>query len=122
MRSERCFHLLNFKFPEALELAAHPDRVRERSQSQSRTRHDLVEILLIAFLAVPCGARHCSEMAEFRSAKLRFLKRFLTLNHGVPSHGTFSTVFRMHYQAPQTYSASRRPVRAHYLRKTSTCS
>jgi len=33
-------------------------------------RHDLVEIILIAFLAVLCGAQHCSEMAEFGCAKL----------------------------------------------------
>jgi len=59
------------------------------------SRHDLVEILLIAFLAVLCGARHCSEMAEFGCAKLKFLKRFLKLKHGIPSHDTFSTVFRM---------------------------
>jgi hypothetical protein len=58
-------------------------------------RHDLVEILLIAFLAVLCGAQHCSEMAEFGRAKLKFLKRFLKLGHGIPSHDTFSTVFRM---------------------------
>lgn len=31
-------------------------------------RHDLVEILLIAFLAILCGAQHCSEMAEFGRA------------------------------------------------------
>ena len=48
-------------------------------------RHDLIEILLIAFLAVLCGAQHCSEMAEFGRAKLKFLKRFLKLRHGVPS-------------------------------------
>jgi len=59
------------------------------------SRHDLIEILLIAFLAVLCGARHCSEMAEFGQAKLKFLKRFLKLKHGIPSHDTFSTVFRM---------------------------
>ena len=34
-------------------------------------------------------------MAEFGSAKLKFLKRFLKLRHGIPSHDTFSTVFRM---------------------------
>src|SRR5215831_3391025 len=45
-------------------------------------RHDLVEIILIAFLAVLCGAQHCSEMAEFGCAKLKFLKRFLKLRHG----------------------------------------
>src|SRR5215831_4256199 len=51
-------------------------------------RHDLVEILLIAFLAVLCGAQHCSEMAEFGRAKLKFLNRFLKLRHGIPSHDT----------------------------------
>ena len=59
------------------------------------SRHDLVEILLIAFLAVLCGAQHCSEMAAFGRAKLKFLKRFLKLKHGIPSHDTFSTVLRM---------------------------
>src|SRR5215470_4673770 len=58
-------------------------------------RHDLVEIILIAFLAVLCGAQHCSEMAEFGCAKLKFLKRFLKLRHGIPSHDTFSSVFRV---------------------------
>jgi predicted transposase YbfD/YdcC len=58
-------------------------------------RHDLVEIILIAFLAVLCGAQHCSEMAEFGCAKVKFLKRFLKLRHGIPSHDTFSTVFRV---------------------------
>jgi DDE_Tnp_1-associated len=28
-------------------------------------RHDLVEIIFIAFLAVLCGAQRCSEMAKF---------------------------------------------------------
>lgn len=59
------------------------------------TRHDLAEILIIAFLAVLCGAQHCSEMTAFGRAKSKFLKRFLKLRHGVPSHDTFSTVFRM---------------------------
>lgn len=59
------------------------------------TRHALAEVLIIAFLAVLCGAQHCSEMAAFGRAKLRFLKRFLKLKHGIPSHDTFSTVLRM---------------------------
>src|SRR5262244_3460480 len=59
------------------------------------SRHDLIEILLIAFLGVLCGARHCSEMAAFGRAKLKFLKRFLKLRHCIPSHDTFSTVLRV---------------------------
>src|SRR5688572_22708956 len=34
-------------------------------------------------------------MAAFGRAKLKFLKHFLKLKHGIPSHDTFSTVFRM---------------------------
>ena len=48
------------------------------------TRHDLAEILIIAFLAVLCGAQHCCEMAAFGRSKIKFLKRFLKLRHGVP--------------------------------------
>ena len=59
------------------------------------TRHDLVEILVIAFLAVLCGATACSEMSAFGRTKFNFLKRFLTLKHGIPSHDTFSNVFRV---------------------------
>ena len=59
------------------------------------TRHDLAEILLIAFLSVLCGATSCCEMTAFGRAKIKFLKRFLTLRHGIPSHDTFSTVLRM---------------------------
>jgi predicted transposase YbfD/YdcC len=58
-------------------------------------RHDLVEILIVAFIAVLCGAQSCAEMAEFGREKIRFFKRFLKLRHGIPSHDTFSTVFRM---------------------------
>jgi len=58
-------------------------------------RHDLVELLAMAFVAVLCGATGCCEMTEFGRTKLKFFKRFLKLKHGVPSHDTFSTVLRM---------------------------
>lgn len=58
-------------------------------------RHDLVEVLIVAFIAILCGAANCTEMAEFGRTKTRFLKRFLKLRHGVPSHDTFSNVLRI---------------------------
>ena len=58
-------------------------------------RHDLAELLIIAFLAILCGGHHCSEMSAFGRAKSKFLKRFLKLKFGISSHYTFSTVFRM---------------------------
>ena len=58
-------------------------------------RHSLAELLTIAFVAVLCGATGCVEMAAFGRSQSGFFKRFLKLKHGVPSHDTFSTVFRM---------------------------
>lgn len=57
--------------------------------------HDLLEILFIAFLAVLCGAESAAEMERFGYAKEEFLRGFLRLENGIPSHDTFSRVFRM---------------------------
>ena len=58
-------------------------------------RHDLGELLLIALAATLCGAESCVDMALFGRAKEPFLRRFLRLEGGVPSHDTFSRLFRL---------------------------
>jgi predicted transposase YbfD/YdcC len=58
-------------------------------------RHDLLEILLVALAAVLCGATTCSDMEEFGLAKEGVLRQVLRLEHGIPSHDTFSRVFRL---------------------------
>jgi predicted transposase YbfD/YdcC len=58
-------------------------------------RHDLLEVLIIALAAVLCGAESCSEMADFGKSKEALLRLFLRLEHGIPSHDTFSRVFRL---------------------------
>jgi predicted transposase YbfD/YdcC len=58
-------------------------------------RHDLLEILLLALAAVLCGAESCADMEEFGQAKEGLLRQILRLEHGVPSHDTFSRVFRL---------------------------
>lgn len=60
----------------------------------ANARHVFTEVLFIAIAAVLCGARNCSEMALFGEAKEPLLRRILTLPHGIPSHDTFSAVFR----------------------------
>lgn len=60
----------------------------------SNARYDLVEIVFIALAATLCGAQHCTEMAQFGRSKEALLRRVLRLEHGIPSHDTFSTVFR----------------------------
>ena len=58
-------------------------------------RHDLLEILLIALCATLCGAETCVDMALFGEAKAPFLRRFMRLPCGIPSHDTFSRLFRL---------------------------
>lgn len=66
-------------------------------------RHDLLEILLIALCAVLCGGQTAVDMAEFAEAKEGFLREFLTLENGPPSHDTFSRIFRL--LDPEQFSA-----------------
>ena len=53
---------------------------------QDNIRHDLHEVPLIGLCIVLCGGEDCLDMAEFRHAKADFLKQFLRLRHGIPSH------------------------------------
>jgi predicted transposase YbfD/YdcC len=57
--------------------------------------HDLLEVLFIALAAVLCGAEGPTDMEEFGLAKEALLRRMLRLEHGIPSHDTFSRVFRL---------------------------
>jgi predicted transposase YbfD/YdcC len=57
--------------------------------------HDLTEILFIALLATLCGAQNCCDIALFAKTKEALLRTVLVLAHGVPSHDTFSRIFRM---------------------------
>ena len=58
-------------------------------------RHDLLELMFVALAAVLCGAEDCTDMAVFARAKLALLQQVVKLEHGPPSHDTFSRVFRL---------------------------
>lgn len=60
----------------------------------ANARHELAEIMFIAIAATLAGAKTCVEMAEFGEAKEALLRQVLELEHGIPSHDTFSCVFR----------------------------
>jgi len=54
--------------------------------------HLLLDILVIALCAVICGADTWVEMAAYGRAKAEWLKQFLLLPNGIPSHDTFARV------------------------------
>jgi len=56
-------------------------------------RHELIDIIAIAILATICGAEHFTEMEEWGEANADWLRTFLELLNGIPSHDTFGNVF-----------------------------
>ena len=56
-------------------------------------RHQLLDILVIAVCGVICGADSWVEIEEFGKAKCAWLRNFLSLPNGIPSHDTFGRVF-----------------------------
>src|ERR1019366_4236397 len=67
----------------------------EDPRTGNAKRHELHEILVIGFCTLLSGGETCADMALFGRSKLEFLQEFLRLEHGVPSHDTFSRVFRL---------------------------
>ena len=51
--------------------------------------HPLIDILVIAVCTLLCGGEGFNDMEDFGEAKHDWLKTFLELPHGIPSHDTF---------------------------------
>jgi hypothetical protein len=56
--------------------------------------HDFHELLMIALCTVLCAGQGAVAMSRFAEAKETLLRSFLKLENGVPSHDTFSRLFR----------------------------
>jgi hypothetical protein len=56
--------------------------------------HEFHELLTIALCTTLCGGQSAVDMALFAKAKEPFLRGFLKLENGLPSHDTFSRLFR----------------------------
>lgn len=56
-------------------------------------RHQLIDIVTIALCGMVCGADNWVEIAEWGEAKVGWLRSFLGLPNGIPSHDTFGDVF-----------------------------
>jgi predicted transposase YbfD/YdcC len=58
-------------------------------------RHVLLDILVIAICAAICGADTWVEVALWAKANRQWLRTFLALPNGIPSHDTFGRVFAL---------------------------
>lgn len=58
-----------------------------------KRKHHLMDILVLTILAILCGAESWDSIALFGKKKHDFLKTFLKLPNGIPSHDTINRVF-----------------------------
>ena len=64
-----------------------------RRTSHHNLRHHLIDIIVIAILAVISGADTWNDIESFGEEKKEWLSLFLELPNGIPSHDTFARVF-----------------------------
>ena len=76
----------------SLSIIKHFARLRDPRRNH-RKRHLLIDILVIALCAVICGANDWQQIATFGQRRRDWLKTFLALPNGIPSHDTFERVF-----------------------------
>jgi predicted transposase YbfD/YdcC len=58
-----------------------------------RKRHNLLDVIAIALCAVIAGANNWQQIEQFGHTRLAWLKTFLPLPNGIPSHDTFERLF-----------------------------
>lgn len=58
-----------------------------------RTSHRLLDILFVTLCAVICGMDDWEAMEEWGQARLGWLRQFVALENGIPSHDTLARVF-----------------------------
>ncbi len=73
-------------------IAKYFSKVRDPRIDRTK-RHKLLDILVIAICGVICGADTWVDIELYGKSKLDWLKTFLKLPHGIPSHDTFGRVF-----------------------------
>ena len=71
---------------------------------EQNSRHDFCEMLFIVIAATLCGAGNCTDYWRFAQEKEVMLRQVLRLAHGIPSHDTFSALFR--YMDPKAFAAA----------------
>src|SRR5476649_1057514 len=58
-----------------------------------RTMHPLLDIMFLTLCAVICGMDDWEAIEEWGEARLDWLRQFVALENGIPSHDTIARVF-----------------------------
>ena len=74
------------------QLHAYFENLKDQRRGAGK-RHKLIEVITIAICGIICGADDWSGIEEYGQAKEEWLRQFLVLPHGIPSHDTFGRIF-----------------------------
>ena len=58
-------------------------------------KHSLIDIVGLTLIATVCGADNWAEIARFGAERIDWLRQFLKMPNGAPSHDTISRVFAL---------------------------
>ncbi len=67
----------------------------EDYRKQGYVKHKLTDIIAVSIAAIICGAQDWYEIEDYGEQKQGWLKTFLDLPHGVPSHDTYNRFFSL---------------------------
>ena len=74
-----------------LTLVEHFQSIQDYRENHNK-QHLLIDIIVVAVCCVICGADNFVEIQTIASEKLDWLRTFLSLPNGIPSHDTFNRV------------------------------
>ena len=80
--------------PKRGEVRPPPQPKRLELQPARTPEHPLLDILVIAVCTLLCGGEGFNDIEDFGEVKHDWLKTFLKLRCGIPSHDTFKRVFQ----------------------------
>ena len=80
------------KLKPRITIADHFSAIEDPRIDRSK-HHKLIDIITIAICAVICGASGWKDIETYGATKYAWLKQFLELPNGIPSHDTFGRVF-----------------------------
>lgn len=78
--------------PDIGSIVTHFGKVKDPRINRTKL-HELLDIIIIAICGVICGADNWVDIELFGRAKIDWLRTFLKLPNGIPSHDTFGRVF-----------------------------
>jgi len=67
--------------------------VLEDPRIERNKKHSLIDIIVLTVCAVVCGAETWEDIEDYGEPRIEWLRRFLALENGIPSHDTIRRLF-----------------------------